>query len=174
MAPRSLHVGRLRVAVFVGCVALGFLGACSRPEEAPKPAPPAPKPQQQAAAPQAAAPQAAAPQAQPAFHVTRVDLGNAIGADKKVVAPSVTFKPNDTIYASILSEGVSSNAALTVRWTFGDGQVVNESSQNIAPNGPAATEFHIAKADGWPAGKYKVEVSANGKPAGSAEFTVAD
>ena len=123
--------------VLAFCLVATLFGACSKPEEAPKPAP-----------------QAAAPQAQPPFHVIRVDLGNAVGADKRVVAPSVTFKPSDTIYASILSEGVAPSAALAVRWTFEDGQVVNESTQTIAPNGPAATEFHIAKADGWPAGKY--------------------
>ena len=37
----------------------------------------------------------------------------------------------------------------------------------------ARTEFHISKADGWPAGKYKVEVSLNGVPAETKEFTVA-
>jgi len=29
---------------------------------------------------------------------------------------------------------------------------VNEETRDIAPNGPAATEFHIAKPSGWPAG----------------------
>ena len=160
------------------CLMVGFLGACKQGEEpqkpAPQAAPAAPKaapaaPQAAPAAPQAAA---AAPQAQPAFHVTRVDLGNAIGADKKVAAPTVSFKPNDTIYASIISEGAAPNVALGVRWTFEDGQVVNESNQSIAPTGPAVTEFHIAKADGWPAGKYKIEVSANGQPAAAVQFAV--
>jgi hypothetical protein len=43
--------------------------------------------------------------------------------------------------------------ALRSRWTFEDGQVVNE-SQNIASSGPAVTEFHISKPDGWLVGKY--------------------
>ena len=136
---------------------LGLLGGCSRSDEAPKPAS-----------------QAAAPKPPVAFHVTRIDLGNAIGTDKKVAAPSVTFKPNDTIYASILSEGAAPSASLAVRWTFEDGQVVSEATQTLAPTGPAATEFHISKPDGWPAGKYKIEVSANGGPAGAQQFTVAD
>jgi hypothetical protein len=135
------------------CLALSFLNACSRSEETPAPQ---------------AAPQAAA------FHVTRVDVGNAVGADKKVTTPSVSFKPSDTIYASILSEGASPNVSLSARWTFEDGQVVNEATQSIAPTGAAVTEFHISKPDGWPAGKYKVEVAANGKPAGAAQFTVTD
>lgn len=57
------------------------------------------------------APQAAAPQPV-AFHVTRVDVGNAIGADKMVTAPSGSFKPTDTIYASVSSEGEAPNVTL--------------------------------------------------------------
>jgi hypothetical protein len=135
---------------------VGLLAACNR-SEAPKSAPPPPPPVEQAA-----------------FRVTRVDLGNAIGADKKVAAPSDSFKPNDTIYASILTEGATSNVALGVRWTFEDGQVVNESKQTIAPTGPAITEFHIAKPDGFPAGKYKIEVSTNDQLATTKQFTVVD
>jgi len=106
--------------------------------------------------------------------VTRIDLGNAIGTDKKVTAPAVTFKPNDTIYASVLSEGTAPAVALAVRWTFEDGQLVNEATQKIAPTGPAVTEFHIVKPDGWPAGKYQVAVAANGQSAGTVQFTVVD
>jgi hypothetical protein len=158
MVPRKTCIRlELLVPVLAVGAALALLGGCKRSEEAP-----APKPQ------------AAAPQAPVVFRVTRIDLGSAIGPDKKVTTPSTTFKPGDTIYASIATEGAAANAALGVRWTFGDGQLVNEATQNIAPTGPAVTEFHIAKPDGWPAGKYTVDVSANGKPAGSAQFTVAD
>jgi hypothetical protein len=34
------------------------------------------------------------------------------------------------------------------------------------------TEFHISKPDGWPAGKYSVVISIDGKPAGSQDFEV--
>ena len=140
------------------CCAVSLLFACKKSEEA-KPAVPAAAPAQQAAAP---------------FQVIRIDLGTAVGADKKVGAPTTTFKPADTIYASILSEGAAPSVTLTARWTYGEGQLVNESSQTIVPSGPAATEFHIAKPDGWPAGTYKIEVAANGKSAGTREFTVSD
>lgn len=144
-------------SVLTLCIAVSLLSACRKAEE-PKAAPPA-----------APAPQAAAP-----FEVKSIDLGNAVGADKKVSAPTTTFKPADTIYVSVRSDGTAPSVILAARWSFEDGQVVNESSQTITPTGPAATEFHIAKPDGWPAGKYKVEVAANGKPAGAREFTVVD
>jgi hypothetical protein len=52
--------------------------------------------------------------------------------------------------------------------------VVDESTQNIAPTGSAATvtEFHLSKPDGWPAGGYKVEVLLNGTSAGTRDFKV--
>ena len=61
---------------------------------------------------------------------------------------------------------------LSARWTYEDGQLVSEGSETIAPTGPAATEFHIAKPDGWPPGNYRVEISANGSLAASKEFEV--
>ena len=52
---------------------------------------------------------------------------------------------------------------LHAKWTFGDaGKVVNEEDLTIAPTGPANTAFHISKKTPWPAGKYKVEISADG------------
>jgi hypothetical protein len=131
-----------------------LLGGC-RSEE-PKPV-----------APGAPPPAAAAP-----FAVKRIDLGTAVGADKTVAAPATTFKPADTIYVSIVSEGVAPNVKLDARWTYEGDQLVNESSQTLNFTGPSATEFHIAKPDGLPAGKYKVDIAANGKSAGSKEFTV--
>jgi hypothetical protein len=104
--------------------------------------------------------------------VTAVELGNQIGADKRIPQPLTSFAPTDTIYVSVVTNGATPSATLTAKWTYQDGQVVNESTQTIAPTGPAATEFHIAKPDGWPAGTYKVEVSLNGRAAMAKEFEV--
>ena len=113
-----------------------------------------------------------APAATEAFAVSEVTLGKAIGADKKVASPTTTFGPKDTIYASVATTGSAPSKTLTAKWTFQDGQTVKEGSETIAPTGPAVTEFHMAKPSGWPVGKYKVEISANGAPAGAKEFAV--
>jgi hypothetical protein len=102
--------------------------------------------------------------------VTDVTLGRAIGGDKTVTDPTDSFKPNDTIYASVATEGSAPSASLRARWSFGDGQLVDESTQMIAPNNRERTEFHIAKPDGWPAGKYKLEVFLNDKAADTKTF----
>jgi len=46
------------------------------------------------------------------------------------------------------------------------------STRTIAPNKPERTEFHISKPDGWPAGKYKVEVCLDNQTAGTKDFSV--
>ena len=83
-----------------------------------------------------------------------------------------SFKPTDTIYASILTEGPAAAATLKARWTYQDGQAVKESTQTIAPTGDARTEFHISKPDGWPTGKYKLEVILNDSSAATKDFEV--
>ena len=104
--------------------------------------------------------------------VSQVTIGRSLNASKAISDATDSFKPNDTIYASVATEGSAARAALKARWTFGDGQVVDESTQTIAPSGPATTEFHISKPDGWPAGKYKVEVFLDGSSAAARDFNV--
>jgi Flp pilus assembly protein CpaB len=104
--------------------------------------------------------------------VTGVELGKAVGTDKRVTERNVVFAPTDAIHASIITSGSAPNAVLKTRWTYQDGQVVDESEQVITPTGDAATEFHISKPDGFPAGKYKLEVFLNGTPVQTADFEV--
>jgi hypothetical protein len=104
--------------------------------------------------------------------VSQIDLGRSLNADKTINDKTDSFKRNDTIYASIATGGTAATATVQARWTYQDGQVVNESTQTIAPTGDARTEFHISKPDGWPAGKYKLEVSLNGTSAATKDFEV--
>jgi len=106
-----------------------------------------------------------------ALRVTQIDLGRSLNADKTINDNTDSFKPADTIYASVATEG-SAAATLTARWTYQDGQVVDESRQTIAPTGNARTEFHISRPDGWPAGKYKVDILLNGSSASTRDFEV--
>ncbi len=104
--------------------------------------------------------------------VTEMDLGRSLAADKGIADKTSEFRPSDTIYLSVETDGTSQQATLLTRWTYQDGQVVKELSETIAPTGKAHTEFHIVKPDGWPAGKYSVAVSLNGGAAGSKDFEV--
>ena len=149
----------IRPAAILALVAAVTLGACAKKEPPPPPPTPVPAP-------------TAVPTPVP-FKVTAGDLGKSIGDDKKIKEASTVFAPKEMIYVVILTEGVAPKATLKARWTYGDkGTLVNEETRDISPSGPAATEFHIAKPSGWPAGKYKVEVSADGTVVGTKEFEV--
>ena len=117
---------------------------------------------------------AGTPAATPANNVsvTDVKLGNAVDANRRVTDDKDEFKPGDMIYASVLTSGTAPSATIHARWTFEDGQLVDSTTQTIAPSGDAATEFHIMKPGGWPKGKYKLTVLLNGAEAKTKEFKV--
>jgi hypothetical protein len=106
-----------------------------------------------------------------AITVADVAVGHHVGADKKVTDESGDFASKDSVYASVHTTG-SGTATVAARWTFQDGQVVDERSQSISPTGDAYTEFHIAKPSGWPKGKYTLHVLLNGTEATTKDFTV--
>jgi hypothetical protein len=139
------------------------LAACGKKDEAPKPA----------AAP--AQPPVQAPATAPAgVAVSGISLGKAIGADKKVSAPTEVFGRADTFYASIDTTGAGT-ATLKAKWTYHKGDKVapvKEDTQTIAPTGPATSEFHLSKPDGWPLGDYQVELFLGDKSVGVRKFSV--
>ena len=113
---------------FVSTLAVGMLVFACGKSESPPSRPPAPPPP---------SPQAAAPATQPApFRVVGVDLGKAVGADKKIAQPTTSFAPSDTIFAVVTSDGSAPSVALKARWTYQDGQLVDETARTIAPTGP--------------------------------------
>src|SRR5262245_8940403 len=107
----TLRHGRL-----LACAVLILAFACKKAEPPPQPkaAPPPPPP-----------PVAAA------ITVTGVDLGSAIGVDKRVTAATSVFKPTDSIYAAVTTSGSAPRATITAKFTFEDGQVVDESRQDV-------------------------------------------
>lgn len=117
-------------------------------------------------------PAAQEPAPPPPVSVTGLDLGKAIGPDKRVTAPTTEFGVRDTIYASVATNGVSTGSTLTAKWTFGDGQLVDSIAAPIAPTGPAVTEFHIMRGSPWPVGKYKVAILLDGDQKSEREFEV--
>lgn len=164
-----MKITRTPYLVAFALTAAVALTACGKKEDATTPtaAPPAAS----ATASQPATPVAPAPAPQEAVSLASIDLGSAVGADQKVTTATTTFNPKDSIYAAVSTTG-SGNATIAVKWTYQDGQTVKEDSKSIAPTGPATTSFQISKPDGWPAGNYKVDVTLNGQPAGTKEFSV--
>ncbi len=159
---------KLTQALLVAVIGSVAIVGCKKKEEAVAPpaiSEPAPAP--------APAPVAAT------ASVTTVELGNAVGPDMKLTATGTTFKPKDTITVSIGT--ATSDPAATVagkvgaKWTYANGaetmEVSNE-TKDLNLTGTGSTNFQIAKPDGFPAGKYKVEVSLDGMVVQTREFEV--
>ena len=103
--------------------------------------------------------------------VLAIDVGRAIGADKRVTVPATAFAPDDTIYTSVVTDGKTARATLSARWTH-QGAVLEETVQEIAPKGTAVSEFHVANPAGWAPGDYRVEILIDGRVVGDRPFRV--
>ena len=109
--------------------------------------------------------------------VVGVDLGNAVGADKKVSAAMNTFSPKDTIITAIATRTSDPKAPvrskLGARWTqLANQQVINEETQDVTLTGDNVTNFRSAKPDGWQQGKYKLEVLLDNTVVQTREYEV--
>jgi hypothetical protein len=172
----SIRNGKQLIIAMAAALALSACGKQAPPPPPANPAPsapaPTPTPPVNAPAPTPAVTPAAAP-AGTTF--TSVELGNGVNASGNALsgAPTTTFTPKDTIYALVTTNAASANpSTITARWTFGGSTLVNESKRQVATAGTSVTEFHIAKPDGWPTGKYSVAISVDDKPVGSKDFEV--
>lgn len=149
---------RLSYALIVALAGSVALAGCKKKEE-PTPTPP-PATTEPAPAPAPAEP-APAPVA-----ATSVTVGNTVGADKSVAAVT-TFTPKDTIIVSVKTDAATAtNATVDAKLTFQDGQVAGQKSATVVAEDAGTTNIEFTKATPWPAGKYKVDVTVNGQPAG--------
>ena len=165
-----MKLNRLHMATLAAMLGAAALVGCKKKEE-----PVAPPPVATDTVP-GALPTDTAPVAATAS-VSGVDLGNAVGADMRVTAPMTSFAPTDTIYVAV-STATSDPAAsvpgkLGAKWTHVDSsQTVHEETKDITFAGDGVTDFQISKPDGWPVGKYLVEVALDGNVVQTREFTV--
>jgi hypothetical protein len=104
--------------------------------------------------------------------VRDIQLGRAVGEDKRVREPADDFGPADTVYASVVTEGTASEARLRARWSYGGSQLLEETEQRIAPQGTSVSEFHVRNPAGWTPGAYQVEILLDGASVGARTFTV--
>lgn len=180
-------------ALYSACLASLLLGACDKhPPATPAKTPASARTAAGAAAPavKAASNKAAVPAtpattstttATPAaatsaaLSVASVTLGNAVNTTHQVTQASNRFVPGDkTIYASVATAGRSGGATLNAKWSYleGRGQLISNISQAIATDGPAVTTFMVQNPDLWPEGKYRVEISLDGKPVTTRDFEI--
>lgn len=158
------------IAALLGSVALV---GCKKKEESTdsNAAPAATAPAEPAApAPMTGAPPPMAEAA--AVSVSSVTVGKTAAADK-TVATTALFAPKDDIIVSVKTDGAANNVTVGAKLTYQDGQVAGEQNATLNTSGAETTNVTFKNAKGWPAGKYRAEVTVDGKAAGTPqEFEV--
>ena len=133
----------LSQALLVAVVGSVALVGCKKNEEAAAPTPPA---AQTAPTPPPPAPAATA-------SIAAVDIGTATSDPAATVAGKVGAK---LVYLDKSGE-----------------MVVSDETRDLNLSNTGNTSFQFAKPDGWPAGKYRIDISLDGKVVQSKEFDVA-
>lgn len=95
------------------------------------------------------------------LNVVAIQTGKSLNTDHSVGNHATSFRPKDTMYVSVLSNGRGAGT-LTVKWSFA-GRVVHEVTKKVSYNDQAATDFRFQAADDFPIGDYTVEVILDGK-----------
>ncbi|MBE2211237.1 MAG: hypothetical protein IAE66_06485 [Xanthomonadaceae bacterium] len=156
----------LTIALASALVATVGITGCKKKEEAA-----APPPAAEAAPTPAPAPVETVAVVAPVT-IDAIELGNAVGADNRVTTVSTVFVPTDAIYAAVNTAGAAAPGnKLNVKWTYQDGQTVYTEDRTM-DGADTVYAFKIANPKGWPAGKYKVEVSLDGGQLQTREFEV--
>ena len=102
--------------------------------------------------------------------VTNIQTGRSLNSDNSVGTLGTTFKPSDTIYVAVLTDGTG-RATIGAKFSH-LGRVVSEPQKKVSYRGAAATEFHLDYAGGLPTGEYDIEVFFEGQSAGMRKVRV--
>ena len=94
------------------------------------------------------------------LRVTTIQTGRSLNSDRSVGNHTTRFKPDDTMFVAVLTDGPGTGT-ITARWRFA-GRLVSEESRDVSYRDHAATEFHIQNSGGFPPGEYSVEILVDG------------
>jgi hypothetical protein len=94
------------------------------------------------------------------LRVTTLQTGRSLNSDKSVGNHTTRFKPDDTMFVSVLTDGPGAGT-ITARWRYA-GRLVSEEAREVSYRDHAATEFHIQNSSGFPPGEYSVEILVDG------------
>ena len=99
-----------------------------------------------------------------------IQLGRSLNEDKSVASQATTFKPNETVYVSVLTKA-RGDGTVAAKWYLGT-QLLSEREKQVSFSGAGATEFNLQSASGFPEGDYSVELFIDGASVGRRNFNV--
>jgi len=105
------------------------------------------------------------------LRVSNVMIGRQVGPTNRITDPTFQFTPQDTVHLSVATEGSGEAATLTVAWRFQSGEIVQQTSESVRPQGEN-TAFHFSPAKGLKLGTYKAIVFLRGDSVDTKVFAV--
>ncbi|MBT2745865.1 MULTISPECIES: hypothetical protein [unclassified Lysobacter] len=126
------------------------------------------------ATPDAAAPAVSAPAKASELNLFALDVGTSENPDGTVM-PLTQFLPTEKIVASLRTRGAANAVPVTAKLiAMSNGEVVGELKKDLTLTGAATTNLGFVRqgAGNWALGRYVVEVTIDGKPAGRQEIEV--
>lgn len=124
-------------------------------------------------------PEAVASARQVAVRVEKVQLGTmSAGDDTRLATVKDSFAPNDTIAVAIETstpDDTKVDGTIDVLWTYAyddETLTVSHTRQDFVFQGEGSTVFHISKPDGFPSGRYRVDVALNAVTIARHDFSV--
>lgn len=113
----------------------------------------------------------------PAATAQSIFTGRRIGDNKQVSDSTSKFNARDTMYVVVTTTSTPSGGNMMAKWTFETGAVVDSIMQQVEKTDSvkttAVTEFHVMKKDPWPAGKYTIDITLDGRSLGTKTVEVA-
>jgi hypothetical protein len=104
------------------------------------------------------------------LHMSTLQLGSKLNGDNTVGTHTTRFKPDDKIYAAVLTDATGSST-IAARWIY-NGQMVSEEERKVRYKGAGATAFEFKSASAFPVGEYKVEILVDGQSVATRDFRV--
>lgn len=123
-------------------------------------------------------PPAANPVPTPPPPATAISIfsGKRLGDNKQVADSTSMFGVRDTMYVVVTTDNTPNGGNMMAKWTYQTGQVVDSIIQQVdktdAGKPTTVTEFHVSKANPWPAGKYTVDITLDGRSLGTKTLEV--
>ena len=101
-----------------------------------------------------------------------VDLGRSLDADKSIKDATTSFKPQDTVCASIKVSGSANSGLVRALWTDQQGKIVQDDTRLVTPSRSDTLALQVTPPNGWTGGQYRLDVYLDDRLAATRTFTV--
>ncbi len=101
-----------------------------------------------------------------------VDMGRSVDVYGAILDKTKSFRPMDTVYASVDLKGLVPGATVVATWKDSAGVVVQKDVFAVEHGGTNRTHFALSKSEGLKPGAYTVEITVTGGDTSLQRFSV--